>query len=93
MKLMRLIFFGVFLKKFYLAWKSFLTPILAQNWSSLVFSLLFTNYLETRIPQANEIDVVKYFYSNFSQKFGIITFQDWLQGFFFFESLHDVMMP
>ena len=55
--------------------------------------VLFTNYLETRVPQANEIDVVKYFYSNFRQKFGIITFQDWLQGFFFFESLHDVMMP
>lgn len=84
MKLVRLIFFGLSLKNFYLAWKSFLTPILAQNWSSLVFSLLFTNYLETRIPQANEIDVVKYFYSNFRQKFGIITFQDWLQGFFFF---------
>lgn len=82
MKLMRLIFFGLFLKKFYLAWKSFLTPILAQNWSSLVFSLLFTNYLETRVRQANEIDVVKYFYSNFKQSLVSLLFKIGSKDFF-----------
>ena len=85
MKLMRLIFFGLFLKKFYLAWKSFLTPILAQKWSSLVFSLLFTNYLETRVRQANEIDVVKYFYSNFKQSLVSLLFKIGSKDFFFWK--------